>query len=42
MQKYGLKWGGSFSRPDEMHFEISLDEAGCATLIEKLKLAKAG
>jgi hypothetical protein len=35
-KKYGLKWGGDFSRPDEMHFEIALSEAKVATLIGSL------
>lgn len=35
-KKYGLKWGGDFRRPDEMHFEIALSEAKVASLIGSL------
>lgn len=35
-KKYGLKWGGDFRRPDEMHFEIALSEAKVAALIGSL------
>jgi hypothetical protein len=41
-KKYGLKWGGDFSRPDEMHFEIALSEAKVAALIGSLNKGDKG
>ena len=35
-KKYGLRWGGDFRRPDEMHFEITLSKAKVAELIGSL------
>jgi hypothetical protein len=35
-KKYGLRWGGDFRRPDEMHFEIALSQAKVAQLIGSL------
>lgn len=40
-KKYGLKWGGDFkTRPDDMHFEVTLSPAKVAELITKLGLEK--
>jgi hypothetical protein len=40
-RKYGLKWGGDFkTRPDDMHFEVTLSPAKVAELTTKLGLEK--
>jgi hypothetical protein len=37
-RKYGLNWGGTWTRKDEMHFEVGIDPVKTAKLIEKLGL----
>ena len=36
--RLGLKWGGDFTRIDEMHYEVALNPAQAALLIDKLNL----
>ena len=41
-KKYGLKWGGDFkSRPDDMHFEVTVTPAKAKELTTKLGLQDA-
>jgi hypothetical protein len=40
-KKYGLVWGGEWTRPDPMHFEVSIGPAKVAELINKLGLEKS-
>ncbi len=40
-RKYGLNWGGTWTRKDEMHFEVGIDPVKAAKLIEKLGLSYA-
>jgi hypothetical protein len=40
-KKYGLTWGGDWTRKDEMHFEIALSPEKVRALIIKLGLENA-
>jgi hypothetical protein len=40
-KKYGLTWGGDWTRKDEMHFEIALSPEKVTALITKLGLNNA-
>jgi hypothetical protein len=41
-KKYGLKWGGDFkSRPDDMHFEVTVTPVKAKEIITKLGLENA-
>ena len=40
-KKYSLIWGGTWTRKDEMHFEVGVDPVKTAKLIEKLGLSYA-
>jgi hypothetical protein len=40
-KKYGLIWGGDWTRKDEMHFEIALSPEKVKALITKLGLENA-
>ena len=40
-KKYGLTWGGDWTRKDEMHFEIALSPEKVTALITKLGLDNA-
>ena len=37
-RKYSLIWGGTWTRRDEMHFEVGIDPVKAAKLIQKLGL----
>jgi hypothetical protein len=40
-KKYGLTWGGDWTRKDEMHFEIALSPEKVRALITKLGIENA-
>jgi hypothetical protein len=40
-KKYGLTWGGDWTRKDEMHFEIALSPEKVRVLITKLGIENA-
>jgi len=39
-KKYGLAWGGEWTRADEMHFEVAINEAKAAKIILRLSKGK--
>ena len=39
-KKYGLTWGGDWTRKDEMHFEIAVSPAAAIKLIKRLEKQK--
>ncbi len=39
-KKWGLAWGGEWTRADEMHFEIAVNEAKAAKIILRLSKGK--
>jgi hypothetical protein len=39
-KKYGLTWGGEWTRADEMHFEVAVNEAKAAKIILRLSKGK--
>ena len=39
-KKYGLAWGGEWTRADEMHFEVAVNEAKAAKIILRLSKGK--
>lgn len=41
VKKYGLAWGGEWTRPDPMHYEIALSPEKVRALITKLGLENA-
>jgi hypothetical protein len=40
-KKWGLAWGGEWTRADEMHFEISVNAKKAAKIISKLGVTNA-
>ncbi len=40
VKKYGLAWGGEWTRADEMHFEVAVNEAKAAKIILRLSKGK--
>ena len=40
-KKYALTWGGEWTRPDPMHYEISINAVKVAALITQLGLEKS-
>ena len=40
-KKYGLTWGGEWTRLDPMHYEVSINATKVAALITKLGLDNA-
>lgn len=40
-RKYGLKWGGDWSRPDEMHFEIVESRSQALARVRRLQAPRA-
>jgi len=39
-KKWGLAWGGDWTRADEMHFEVAVNEAKAAKIILRLSKGK--
>lgn len=39
-RSYGLRWGGDWSRPDEMHLEVALDRGAALALVARIQRPK--